>query len=139
MKYLLYLRYLLKHKWYVFLKCCEYGIVWRGITHDVSKFLPDEFFPYANYFFGGVNLIGSKKMCSEIDNFRVARNLHYKRNEHHLTMPDLPASNDVLLEMVADWFGAAYAQGKPHTMLPLKLHRENSKKIEFIFKNLSMR
>jgi hypothetical protein len=47
-----YFRYLLRHKWYVFWECWSRGIIWRGITHDLSKFLPSEFIPYARYFHG---------------------------------------------------------------------------------------
>ena len=46
-KILTYLSYLLRHKWFVFIECCKQGIFWRGLVHDCSKFLPDEFFPYA--------------------------------------------------------------------------------------------
>lgn len=56
-KYLRYLNYLVKHKWFVFLEGCKEGIVWQGITHDISKFLPSEFFPYVEYFYG------NKKNC----------------------------------------------------------------------------
>ncbi len=48
----LYLQYLLCHKWWVFWYCCLYGIPWRGIVHDLSKFRPDEWFPYVNAFYG---------------------------------------------------------------------------------------
>jgi len=51
-KYFEYLIYVLRHKWYVFIECCRVGIIWSGLTHDLSKFLPDEFIPYANYFYG---------------------------------------------------------------------------------------
>ena len=51
MKYIKYLRYLIIHKFWVFIYCCQYGLYWRGIIHDLSKFLPSEFIPYANYFY----------------------------------------------------------------------------------------
>lgn len=50
--YLLYLRQVLRHKWYVFWECCKLGIPLLGIVHDSSKFLPSEFFPYARWFYG---------------------------------------------------------------------------------------
>ena len=43
MKYIKYLRYLIIHKFWVFIYCCQYGLYWRGIIHDLSKFLPSEF------------------------------------------------------------------------------------------------
>ena len=52
MTYLKYLWYLIKHKWYVGKFCLEYGLYWKAIIHDWSKFLPSEFIPYARNFFG---------------------------------------------------------------------------------------
>ena len=54
-KYFKYFHYIIRHKWFVFLECYKEGIIWRGITHDLSKFLPSEFFPYANHFYGEKN------------------------------------------------------------------------------------
>jgi len=56
-KYILYLKYIIRHKWYVGIECFKMGVYWRGITHDLSKFLPSEFIPYAKYFYGdyGIN------------------------------------------------------------------------------------
>lgn len=51
-KYLKYLRYLLRHKWYVGIECFKRGLYWRGIIHDMSKFRPAEFIPYTNFFYG---------------------------------------------------------------------------------------
>ena len=50
MKYLAYLKKLLLHKWFVFLECLKMGMPLVGLIHDWSKFLPDEFIPYARYF-----------------------------------------------------------------------------------------
>lgn len=47
-----YFKYVLRHKWYVFLACLKYGLIWRGIVHDLSKFKPDEFIAYARFFYG---------------------------------------------------------------------------------------
>ncbi|MBZ0293912.1 MAG: DUF5662 family protein [Anaerolineae bacterium] len=37
-----YLKYVFRHKWYVFWSCVEYGLFWRGLVHDLSKFTPEE-------------------------------------------------------------------------------------------------
>lgn len=57
MKYWKYLWYVIRHKWYVMLACFGYrkahtGMIWLGLLHDWSKFLPSEFFPYAEHFYG---------------------------------------------------------------------------------------
>ena len=47
-----YLRYVLRHKWYVLVECFKYGLYWQGVVHDWHKFLPSEWFPYVGYFYG---------------------------------------------------------------------------------------
>jgi hypothetical protein len=48
-----YLRYVLRHKWYVFLACRQLGVpLIQSVIHDWSKFLPCEWFPYVRYFYG---------------------------------------------------------------------------------------
>ena len=51
-KHWAYAKYVIRHKWFVFLEACKLGIVWLGLTHDLSKFRLDEWIPYANYFYG---------------------------------------------------------------------------------------
>lgn len=110
-KHFQYLKYLLRHKWYVFLACLQYGLVWRGIKHDWSKFLPSEWFPYVEYFYGAkVERPNTKRMdknhqlvpimeAPEVVKkaFDVAWNYHQKRNSHHwqywLLTPDNPRPN----------------------------------------------
>ena len=54
-KYTKYLNYVLRHKWYVMIECFKRGQYWRGIMHDMSKFRPSEFIPYAIYFYEDYN------------------------------------------------------------------------------------
>lgn len=114
-KYWQYFCYLLRHKWFVFVECARYGIYWRGLAHDMSKFLPAEFAPYARYYFGG-RPIGAANQ----EKYNLAWNYHQKRNRHHqqfwfmisgdrqiifFSMPDKYRK-----EMLADWRGAARAK-----------------------------
>lgn len=117
MKYLKYLKYLLKHKYFVFIECCRNGIVWRGLTHDLSKFLPSEFIPYANYFYGD--------MYKWADRFDHAWNMHQKRNKHHWQfwllkcdsgeIKTLEMKPIYMVEMLCDWIGCGKALGKTST------------------------
>lgn len=98
--------------------------------HDLSKFLPDEFIPYANYFYGkkgsdikkGRDETGYYKPTDTGDRaFDMAWLLHQKRNRHHwqwwllptdeegLKIFDIP--NMYIKEMICDWVGAGKAQG----------------------------
>lgn len=126
--HLLYLKYVLRHKWYVFLACLEYGLLWRGIKHDWTKFLPVEWFPYAGYDFSKVRTKPTG-YAHQLDpdelEFNIAWNHHQKANDHHwqywVLLEDeggtfaLPMPDVCRKEMIADWRGAGMAQGKPNT------------------------
>ena len=118
MKYIKYLIYILKHKYYVGIECIKHGLFLQGITHDLSKFLPSEFFPYAEYFYGK----GNNK-----NEFDLAWLLHQRRNKHHweywilhdrielgwvgMAKPfEMPLK--YAKEMFCDWVGAGKAMGK---------------------------
>lgn len=119
--YLKYLKNLLRHKWFVFLEGLKVGAnLWLLIIHDLSKFLPDEFIPYARSF-------GGKWKYDErpqwvIDAFDVAWLHHQRRNKHHWQYWVLIQDDDPTMciempvryayEMVADWRGAGRAYGK---------------------------
>lgn len=52
-KHLLYLKYVLRHKWFVFVAGLRRGVpLWQLLVHDLSKFRPDEWRPYAEWFYG---------------------------------------------------------------------------------------
>lgn len=134
MIYLKYLRYVIRHKWFVFIECCKLGIPLLGIVHDWSKLLPSEFIPYARHFYGsghdikrGRDSTGYYKPTNTGDlAFDWAWFLHQKRNRHHWQWWVLPTGDpqqdDVLRmplryrkEMLADWRGAGRALGTPNT------------------------
>ena len=113
--HLKYASYVFRHKWYVLLEAQRLGILKRGLLHDWSKFLPDEWFPYV------ANFYGTEKSPKIYYDFNVAWLKHIHRNPHHwqhyllhedegntllLNMPE-----DVIREMVADWIGASRSQG----------------------------
>lgn len=128
-----YLKYVLRHKWFVFAACIRLGVpVWIALLHDWDKFLPDEWFPYARCFYkpDGSKQYDEKQMVA-------AWNAHQKRNKHHwqywmltwdrgetecLPMPDV-----YRLEMLADWIGAGRALGKPNTWEWYAANREKMK------------
>ncbi len=137
-----YLKYVLRHKWFVFLECTKRGLVWRGITHDMSKFLPSEFVPYAMHFYGNIKQgrdeTGYYKPTDTGDPaFDRAWFFHQKRNSHHWqywVFPDDADSERALIvldmpladrtEMLCDWKGAGRAQGTPDTLAWYKKNRE---------------
>ena len=50
-KYLKYFLYVLEHKKNVGIECIKEGRYIHAITHDMSKFRPSEFIPYARFFY----------------------------------------------------------------------------------------
>lgn len=131
MKHLKYLRYLVIHKWFVLIACWKRGLIWRGIVHDWSKFLPDEWFPYANFFYGrvadrvredAVRMMGHDPFTpKEVlrERFNRAWLKHQHRSPHHWqhwvlrnddgTTVALKMPRRCMLEMLADWDGAGRA------------------------------
>jgi len=138
-----YLSYVIRHKWFVFLEACRLGIPWLGVIHDLSKFLPGEFIPYAKHFYGpdshhkdgshapkgihtGRDETGYYKAGDTGDlAFDFAWLLHQKRNRHHwqwwVLLEDdggtklFDVSDRYRREMLADWRGAGHALGTPDT------------------------
>jgi len=109
MKHLRYLRFVLRHRWFVFVASCRLGVPWRGLTHDLSKFRPSEWRAYADYFYGRPDQRA----------FDLAWLLHQHRNAHHWQywLLRLDDGNEQVVamperyrrEMVADWVGAGRA------------------------------
>lgn len=135
--HLRYLGYILRHKWFVLLACWKDGLYLQGITHDWHKFLPSEFFPYANYFYGNGHTITTRRdktVCwkpgeTSDKEFNYAWYQHVKRSRHHwqgysypadlstrrkytrYQIYTLPIPEKYLREMLCDWEGAGKAQG----------------------------
>lgn len=129
-KYFAYIKYVIRHKWFVLLECIKYGIIWRGIVHDLSKLLPSELIPYANYFRDDIKKGRDDTGYYQAgftgnDPFDFAWLLHQKRNKHHWQWWVLPLDDGGFKmleipetyrkEMLCDWRGAGKAQGTPDT------------------------
>lgn len=111
-----YFKYVIRHKYYVFVEGIKIGMPFLFLLlHDLSKFLPSEWGPYAATFY---NEDGSKRYL-ETPEFEMAWNHHQKGNKHHwqywmLTWDRgdticLPIPNKYLYEMWIDWRGAGRA------------------------------
>lgn len=140
--HLQYLKYILKHKWYVFLAGTLTGApLHRLLLHDLSKFRPSEWAAYANYFY---------KDSSDNSALNIAWLHHQRRNKHHWqywylvqdngeTVPQ-PMPESYVREMVADWAGAGKAatgrwdvsQWYRENKYSMKLHKETRTLVESI-------
>lgn len=152
-QYVVYLSYLVRHKWYVTIECFKRGLIWRGLKHDYDKFYPAMISAYANFFY---NKDGSKKQIrnetgyykpTDTGNIDFDKNWfkHTRRNDHHWQYFVLATDNgeeklvdmppNAVLEMVCDWIGAGKAQGTPDT---LKWWEVNKSKMRFSTRTLSL-
>ena len=117
-----YLKYILCHKYYVAVECFKQGLIWRGIIHDWSKFLPSEWFAYADYFYGE----------RDESAFDSAWEHHKKFNDHHWeywtisqdnprslrslrSLATLPMSYPAIVEMLCDWMAMERQNNKNAT------------------------
>lgn len=117
-KYIGHFKTITRHKWYVFNACRKSGIIWRGITHDLSKFSPVEFLNSVKFFDGVNSPINNEK---KLKGHSLMWMSHKGRNSHHwehwtdfsnggvycMRMP----IND-LKELLCDWVGAGKAYNK---------------------------
>lgn len=137
-----YFKYVCEHKKNVFICCYKESkgwfrsgkykeanfYLWHGITHDMSKFMPCEFIPYAKWFYGefGIKVKNNYKFNTPHVNeaeeylyneyikckvdFEYAWVHHYKHNKHHWdnwyspitnTCEDMPYK--YMKQMILDW------------------------------------
>jgi len=154
-KHLKYLSYIVRHKWFVLLACIEHGIIWRGLIHDWSKFLPSEWFPYAEAFYGrGAQLREKKRKTGyltpdetlELDRIQRAFDRawlsHQHRSphhwQHHILREDSGGTKLLRMsiaegtEMVCDWIGTGRAiTGKKGTTLDWYLRNRNNMALDY--------
>lgn len=128
-----YFKYVMEHKKNVFRTCWARGLYGHAFTHDLSKFNPKEFFPYAEWFYrpNGIKLKEnyskeqltngmsclSKNYLDYKVNFDKAWQHHYKNNPHHwnywIDESGEPQSMEFkyLKQMIADWEGMSLKFG----------------------------
>ena len=116
MNHINYLKYVMRHKWYVFLACMRFKVnLWQAISHDWTKFTPSEWFPYVHTFY---KKDGSKQYLESAE-FAYAWRHHQRVNPHHWqywlltwdrgTTDALYMPYKYAVEMVCDWAGAGRA------------------------------
>lgn len=117
-----YLKYVLEHKKNVFVECWKDGLYSHAFTHDLSKFNPKEFFPYAEWFYGydgiylkkqnnkeqltnGASCV-SKRYLECKKGFDKAWQHHKDKNKHHWNYwheRNLIMPVKYIRQMICDW------------------------------------
>ena len=92
-----------------FLSKEEFSLLSKNVEiHYNSKYQDDEFYSYAEHFFGGKNRSNNS--------FEQAKSLHKSRNPHH---PEYWKNNNkempkvYIVEMVLDWWSFSISKDKP--------------------------
>jgi hypothetical protein len=126
-KYVKYMKYIVRHKWFVMIECFKEGLIIQGLTHDWVKFTWGEFKAYANHFYGPneqkyKEMAKSKGGYSKLDDlpdplFDAAWLHHIHHSPHHWQywvvgedVKEMPMK--YRKEMYCDWVGAGKAQGR---------------------------
>lgn len=104
------------HKYYVRKYCWKMGLYWQGLTHDLSKFSPIEFWESAKYYQGDRSPIDA---CKEANGISYGWQHHKGRNPHHAEYWIDNIDNDKIkvlimpkkyaMELLADYLGAGRA------------------------------
>ena len=105
-----HLKTITHHKWLVFCGCVRVGLWWQGITHDLSKYSPVEFWNGARYYQGTC----SPNVAERNDKGYSEAWMHHKgHNRHHFEYWNdinlqtrnygyVPMPRKYLVEMVMD-------------------------------------
>lgn len=157
MKIIKHFKTICKHKHYVRKYCWKMGMYWQGVTHDMSKFSPIEFFESAKYYQGSRSPIDA---CKEENGVSYGWQHHKGRNPHHYEywIDNLDNGGTPLLmpskyikELIADYLGAGHAyMGKKFTYAaeyswwqqkkkkPLAMHPVTKEFIDVVLYNLKI-
>lgn len=102
-----YFKYINIHKFYAFIEGVKKGCFIHAFTHDLSKFLPSEFIPYARYYYGVSTCEEARELCKE--KYDRAWLIHQNRNCHHWNhwVDDMGVAHQMptrcIHHMIIDW------------------------------------
>ena len=109
-----HLKTVTKHRTLVMVHCFKVGLIWRGLTHDLSKYSPTEFRAGVRYYQGTRSPNTAER---EAMGYSLAWMHHKGRNKHHFeywtdilpgtkTYGPVPMPTQYLVEMVMDRIAA---------------------------------
>ena len=124
MKFWKHLSTINRHRWLVMCGCFRVGLYWQGLTHDLSKYSPTEFWVGVKYYQGDRSPNAAER---EEKGYSEAWMHHKGRNRHHYeywtdmsrqtrNYESVPMPRNYLVEMVMDRRAACMVyQGKAYT------------------------
>lgn len=79
-RFLGHLKTVIIHRFWVRHYCFKLGLIWQGLTHDLSKYSPIEFWESVKYYTGTHSPIDE---CKKHNRYSAAWLHHKGRNKHH--------------------------------------------------------
>ena len=131
-----------KHRHAVIRQCAKCGILWQGLRHDLSKYLPSEFFVGAHYYLGEKSPNEAER---QENGYSLAWMHHKGRNKHHFeywidyapggdgNLAGMKMPDNYIIEMFMDRIAACkvYQKDAYTDASPLAYH-ERSKRVKEI-------
>lgn len=137
--------------------CFRVGLIWRGLTHDLSKYSPTEFLTGVHYYQGNRSPNAAER---EDIGYSFAWMHHKGRNKHHFEYwtdlnlktrryEPVPMPTVYLVEMVMDriaacktYQGAAYTDASPLAYLTQSreadsVHPDTMRKLRYLLQMLA--
>jgi hypothetical protein len=103
MRFFGHLKTVAKHRFCVLKHCFRCGLYWQGLTHDLSKFSPAEFWPGVKYYQGNRSPQVKER---EFFGYSAAWLHHKGRNKHHFEYwVDSKDRQPYYVQMPAKYFG----------------------------------
>lgn len=91
-----------RHRYAVMKHCFKCGLIWRGLTHDLSKYSPSEFWAGAKYYQGTRSPQAKER---EVLGYSAAWLHHKGRNKHHFEYwTDFADGKRVYVDMPPKYF-----------------------------------
>ena len=123
MKYFFkHLRVVRKHRFEVFKLCCKCGFIWRGLTHDLSKYSIEEIRESVKYYKKSKGKYSPLLAAKKDVGYSTAWLHHFGRNKHHfeywydyaapVKTPIIPFK--YMVEMVCDRIAACKIYNERH-------------------------
>lgn len=148
-----------RHRLLVLEGCFRIGLYWQGLTHDLSKYTPTEFWIGARYFQGDRSPNGAERADK---GFSEAWMHHKGRNRHHYeywtdmnpqtrTYEPVRMPRKYLAEQIMDrraackvYQGNAYTDSSAHEYFMASrerqlMHPENRQELEFLLSMLAQK
>lgn len=118
-----------RHRFEVMKNCFKVGLIWQGLTHDLSKYSPSEFWPGAKYFQGNRSPQVKER---ELFGYSAAWLHHKGRNKHHFEYwTDFSDGKKVYVEMPPKYFAEMVCDRIAASKIYLKDKYDNSYPLEY--------